>query len=222
MSPVRAAQRWPHIQLCAGWLGRSGITLLCVADRLVTMAEGNTILYGSQMVAGGRATRLDPALGREVPGCVRFSSRQSDTDSFRHLQDPVAQRAAIVRGARLPRARRTDDARGRTSKPGRERRRGIAGIQCRHGFPNRSESQKSFDIAAPKLAACILRKPLTLSEITQINLWSSTSEALMLYDWIMTNSTSRSASRRTLSAPSTRPTVVRPDPTAPTLPLPRA
>ena len=51
----------------------------------------------------------------------------------------------------------------------------------------RQKSQKSFDIAAPKLAACILRKPLTLSEITQINLWSSTSEALMLYDWIMTN-----------------------------------
>ena len=48
MSPVRAVQLWPHSQLCAGWLGRSCTTTLCGADRLVTMAEGNTILSGSQ------------------------------------------------------------------------------------------------------------------------------------------------------------------------------
>ena len=51
MSPVRVAQRWPHSQLCAGWLGRSGTTASCGVDRPVTMAEGNTVLYGSQREA---------------------------------------------------------------------------------------------------------------------------------------------------------------------------
>ena len=45
---------------------------MCGADRLVTMAEGNTILYGSQMVAGGRTNRLDPALIVKLPDPFDF------------------------------------------------------------------------------------------------------------------------------------------------------
>ena len=47
--------------------------------------------------------------------------------------------------------------------------------------------QRAFINAAPKLAACISRKSLTLSEINQINKWSTTGAAVQLYDWILTN-----------------------------------
>ena len=77
MSPVRAAQRWPHIQLCAGWLGRSGITLLCGADRLVTMAEGNTIL-----------SRLPDSLGVSEYDVSTLAVR-SDVAIMSQDQDPV-------------------------------------------------------------------------------------------------------------------------------------
>ena len=72
MSPARAAQQWPLAQLCSGWLGLSASPSLCGVDRLVTMAEGNTLLYGSQMLAGGRQTLLDPALVVKLPDPFDF------------------------------------------------------------------------------------------------------------------------------------------------------
>ena len=94
MSPVRAVQWWPHIQLCDGWLGRSASPSLCGADRLVTMAEGNTILYGSQMVAGCRQTRLDPALAVKLPDAFDFRvdilvPTASDTKTRRLMRNPL-------------------------------------------------------------------------------------------------------------------------------------
>ena len=82
-----------HPAVC--WLaGTVGHHPLCGADRLVTMAEGNTILYGSQMVAGCRQTRLDPALAVKLPDAFDFRvdilvPTASDTKTRRLMRNPL-------------------------------------------------------------------------------------------------------------------------------------
>ena len=146
------------------------------------MAEGNTVLYGSQMVAGGRTTRLDPALIEKFPVAFDFRSdimvpTASDTfltqlqNSLRSYQllDEIEREAPTMQQV-------ASDNPGAT---GAEVVQAVEAVMM--------SRQRAFVIAAPKLAACISRKSLTLSEINQINRWSTTGAAVQLYDWILTN-----------------------------------
>ena len=142
------------------WLaGTVGHHPLCGADRLVTMAEGNTILYGSQMVAGGRQTRLDPALVVKLPDPFDFRVDilvPTSSDTFKtNLQNALRSIEVLDDLERdAPTMQEVASANPRAS--GDEVVQAIEAVML--------SRQKNFRVAAPKLAACISRKSLTLSE----------------------------------------------------------
>ena len=134
------------------------------------------------MVAGGRTNRLDPALIQKFPEPFDFRSdimvpTASDTfltnlqTSLRSYEmlDAIEREAPTLQEV-------SNDNPGAT---GAEVMQAVEAVIV--------SRQKAFNIAAPKLAACISRKSLTLSEINQINRWSTTGAAVQLYDWILTN-----------------------------------
>ena len=127
------------------------------------MAEGNTILYGSQMVAGGRQTRLDPALVVKLPDPFDFRVDilvPTSSDTFKTTLQNALRSIEVLDDLERDAPTMQDVSIANPSATGVET--GAEVVQALEAVM--LSRQKNFRVAAPKLAACISRKSLTLSE----------------------------------------------------------